>query len=143
MESSLRATQNSNAKSFDKGQNSGEHISAHESRALRLQQHTGHRTQGDTNVQSPPSHTNCLKPSYTDHPPSPFHHCCDAHRQLVFAPIFALFSSELIIQELVLLRGHHILCVLSCVMVVHLPWKLATPSMPTLSQTSNWSWTDH
>ena len=134
----MRATENSNAKSFDQGQNSGEHISAHERKALRLKQHTGHRTQGDTNVQSPPSHTNCLKPSYTDHPPaSPFHHCCDAHRQLVFAPISALFSSELIIQELVLLRGHHNLCVLSCVMVVHLSWKIATPSMPTLSQTSN------
>ena len=61
----------------------------------------------------------------------------------MFAPIFAFFSSELIIQQLVLLRGHHILCVLYNVIVFHLSWKLATLSMPTLFQTSNWSWTDH
>ena len=35
-------------------------------------------------MQSLPSHTNCLKPSYTDHPPaSPFHYCRDAHTLLV------------------------------------------------------------
>ena len=95
-------------------------------------------------MQSPPSHTNYLKPSYTDHPPaSPFHYCCDAHTLAVFAPIFALFSSELTIQQLVLLGGHNILCVLSDVIAVHRPWKLAIPSIPTLFQTSNWSWIDH
>ena len=59
-----------------------------------------------------------------------------------FQPVFAFFSSELNIQQLVLLRGHHILCELSSVTVVHLSWKLATPPMPTLSHTSNWSWID-
>ena len=35
-------------------------------------------------MQSPPSHTNCLKPSYRGHPPaSPFHYCRDAHTLLV------------------------------------------------------------
>ena len=71
----------------------------------------------------------------------PRHLACNAKRSF-FLSLLA-FSSELNMQQLVLLRGHHILCVLSCVIVVHLPWKLATPSMPTLSETSNWSWTDH
>ena len=53
-----------------------------------------------------------------------------ATRNGVFLSLLA-FSSELNMQQLVLLRGHHILCVLSSVTVVHLPWKLATPSMPT------------
>ena len=43
----------------------GEHRSAHDSRASR-DHHTDHRTKGDNNVQSPPSHTNCLK-----HPTKP------------------------------------------------------------------------
>ena len=64
-------------------------------------------------------------------------------RETEFLKSLLAFSSELNMQQLVLLRGHHILCLLSCVIVVHLPWKLATPSMPTLSQTSNLSWIDH
>ena len=49
-----------------------------------------------------------------------------------FQSILAFFSSELNMQQLVLSRGRHILYLLSSVTVVHLSWKRATPSMPTL-----------